>query len=112
MRLGEKNKISREWSKFEKCCDCGEEIEVKFNRGTQTWSRKNNLEFWTEKIRDVERYRCNNCWLFIYYKRPIDFSDMVVMPNRGKFLSYIKLGRFGEFEEMKKTKKKKKNEAK
>ena len=79
--------------KEEICFKCTGQIIVKYNIGTNDYSKKNNWEYWTENKENKGKYICNLCLMNMYYNNPKVYLTEIKSAQRKQTISsYIYQG--------------------
>ena len=71
------------------CFKCKNNFLVKFVIPKQSYSRKNNWSYWTEKEKHQNKYICNNCLRNTYYDKMAYWEAVKNPKKRALFRSYI-----------------------
>ena len=72
-----------------KCFKCKKIFFVKFVIPQQSYSRKNNWDYWTGKGEDKNKKVCNPCLRELYYDKPAYWETIKDLKKRNILRSYI-----------------------
>lgn len=73
-----------------RCHGCKKFFTLTFVIPKWDYSKKNNLDYWTEREEDKGKYKCNSCLLDLYYNHKQDYWKLVTSPQkRQKMRTYI-----------------------
>jgi len=84
-----------------KCFKCKKSFEIKYVVPNESYSKKNNWEYWTnpevknldfwkdKEARKNDRYICNSDLLNFYYDKETYWETITDLKRRGKLRTYI-----------------------